>query len=73
VGPRIACAYEELSEVEALFELSVVTSYSSNIPEGADIELFELFPYREITNAPSTVVVIEGAAISLVLALYSPP
>jgi hypothetical protein len=56
-----------------LLELSVVTSYSSNMPEGADIELFELFPYRAITSAPSTVVVIEGAAISLVFALYSPP
>jgi hypothetical protein len=52
-----------------LLELSVVTSYSSNMPPGAVIELFELFPYSAITRAPSTLVVIEGAAISLVLAL----
>jgi hypothetical protein len=51
-----------------LFELSVVTSYSSSMPEGAVIELFELLPYSESTSAPSAVVVIEGAAISRVLA-----
>jgi hypothetical protein len=39
------------------------------MPEGAVIELFELFPYSASTRAPSTLVVIEGAAMSRVLAL----
>jgi len=52
-----------------LFELAVVTSYSSNMPEGAVIELSVLLPNCESTSAPSTFVVIEGAAISRVFAL----
>ena len=50
----------------------VVTSKLSAIPDGGAIEFLALFPYHPSTSDPSMVVVKDGAAISLVLALYRP-
>ena len=43
------------------------------MPDGGAIVFVALFPYQPSTTAPSTDVVSDGAAIRLVLALYSPP
>jgi hypothetical protein len=50
-----------------------VTSKLSSMPDGGVIEFLALFPYQPSTSDPSTVVVTEGAAISLVFELYRPP
>jgi hypothetical protein len=52
-----------------LLELALVMSNCSVIPPGDAIELLALFPNRPITNAPSTLVLSDGAAIRRVLAL----
>ena len=57
--------------MEALFE--VATSKLSSMPDGGAIELLALFPYQPSTRDPSTPTFSEGAAISLVFALYWPP
>ena len=72
VGPRLGWKTEALSDVEALFDCAVDTSKLSSIPDGGATELVALFPYQPSTSEPSTKVVSDGAAISLVFALYRP-
>ena len=61
-----------LPAIPAIGLEAIVTSKLSSIPVGGAIEFFALFPYKPSTRDPSRVVVTDGAAISLVFALYSP-
>ena len=63
---------EALSDVEAWFDCAVDTSKLSDMPDGGATELSALFPYQPSNSSPSTEVVSDGAAISLVFALYWP-
>jgi hypothetical protein len=63
VGPWAGWKYDAASEVDALLELGVVTSKSSDIPVGAVIELRALFPNKPSTSEPLTPVLSDGAAI----------
>jgi hypothetical protein len=58
--------------VEASFDCAVDTSKLSSMPVGGATVLLTLFPYQPSTSDPSTLVVSDGAAISLVFALYCP-
>jgi hypothetical protein len=72
VGPWFGWKTEALSDVEAWFACPVEMSKLSNMPDGGATESLALFPYQPSTSDPFTDVVNDGAAISLVFALYWP-
>ena len=63
--------FDALSVVEAWLDCTD-TSKFSDIPDGGATELPALFPYQPSTSEWSSHVVSDGAAMSLVFALYWP-
>ena len=69
VGPWVGWKYDAPAEVEGLLEFELVTSKSSVMPVGADIEPLALFPNSPSTSEPFKPVVSDGAEIMRVLAV----